>query len=103
MDRMPPASVPMDPWHAARVWRWYTTRYVRGGHAVGCELRLIEERDEDTGELLCDQRLIAVMDGRESELRENWPRGWPWKAVPEPETLYLAALSTWAKANDPNH
>lgn len=98
----PPARLPLDVWDAARVWCFYSTVLVKGGHKVGCTLRIESEYDED-GELFCDERLVANINGTEIDATYDVPRLWPWRAVTQQECDYLLSLGDWARKNDANH
>lgn len=100
----PPADLPLDPWDAAYRWRWYRTRLVRGGPWVPASLRVVAGEVDEAGDRLEDDRVVAEVDGAARFLRgAAWPRGWPWQAMAEGDHRHLAALSAWAKANDPDH
>ncbi|MEC4591650.1 hypothetical protein VPG91_11680 [Nitrospirillum amazonense] len=96
-----PSSIPHDPWAAALVWRWYSTRLVKGGPPVAAELQLIEERDPATGELLADQIVVVRLNGDESRLGADWPRNWPWRPISEAECRFQAQDATWARRHAP--
>lgn len=98
----PPASVEQDPWAAARLWPYHAARLVKGGHRIGCLFRLEGERDED-GELIEDERLVAVVNGIAQEITTEEPPYWPWKAVDRQDCDYLLQLASWARAHDGNH
>ncbi len=43
---------------------WFELRLVRGGPLVGCRIFVEREIDPDTGELLCDERLVCEVGTR---------------------------------------
>lgn len=97
-----PASIHQDPWQAARQWQFYAVRLCKGGHRIGALLHLEGERDED-GCLVEDERLVAVINGVEESVTDEWPTFWPYRPTTEEDYLYLAALAKWARAHDPRH
>lgn len=98
----PPRSIPVDPWDAARVWRWYKRRLVKGGAWVACDLTIMGDRDAVTGELLSDERLIACIDGNETDASNGNVPGWPWTAIPEAEHRFLIEDATWCRNHAPH-
>ena len=77
MMRQPtPASV-LYAWHTAALrdpsiarhegdpqCGWYRTRLVKGGPFVPVQIRVEREIDDDTGELLGPETLVALVDGQ---------------------------------------
>ena len=95
-----PATIPADPWDAARAHRWYKRRLLRGGAWVPCELEIIGERDAD-GELLFDERLIARVDGVPTDASDGNVPGWPWTAVEISEWRFLSDDAAWCREHAP--
>lgn len=51
---------------------WYRTRLVKGGPWVPVEIRCQRVIDPETGELACDERLIAIMEGKVRDPLKVW-------------------------------
>lgn len=66
---------------------FFKLRLVKGGAEIAARLFKIEERDEETGDLLSDVRYFAEIDG-ESVDPLNPPR-WPWTPISEADYRYL--------------
>lgn len=98
MNPAPPRSIPLDPWDAAVRWRWYTTRLAKGAPEIACELRIVDgDRDPDTGELMSDQLLVALVDGNRQDFGNGWPIGWPWKPVDRLTFRTRLEQAAWAR------
>lgn len=97
-----PSSIPVDPWDAARLWRWYKRRLIKGGAWVACDLTIIGDCDPVTGELLADERLICCTDGEERDASDGSVPGWPWTAITEADHRFLIEDATWCRNYAPH-
>lgn len=79
---------------------YYKRRLVKGGPWVAVRIWIEEERDED-GELLCDQKLLCLVDGKEADAYEQWP----WvagRAIPEHEYRFMVDDAAWCRKFAPD-
>lgn len=51
---------------------WYVCRVVRGGPFVPAKIFIVQDIDDETGELLGDETLKCEVNGRERDVHEQW-------------------------------
>lgn len=79
---------------------FYQMRLVKKGPFVPVEIRDVSEREEETGELMEDQRWVAFINGEERPVEYAWP--WCSKApISEAEYRFMVADARHAEAYRP--
>lgn len=84
MIRQPTPASALYRWHRAAVsgdapprhdgqpeCGWFKTRMVKNGPWVAVEIKVSREIDIETGELVCDERLVAVVNGNTQSPEET--------------------------------
>jgi hypothetical protein len=91
-----PVVIEMNEYHAG----WYKGTMVKGGPWVGIEVRLIQEVDEETGELIAEPIFEVWRDGKKISLERHW-QYFVKHPISEDDYRYMVAKAEWAKKNDP--
>lgn len=79
---------------------FFKRKLVRGGPEVPCQLFTIEDRDEDTGELLSDVQYMANIDGVPCDALS--PPGWPWTKISESDWQHMTDLAAHCRTYEPD-
>jgi hypothetical protein len=84
--------------HCGFFWR----RMVRGGPKVPVAIWILQDIDEETGELLSDERMLCAVGGKEANADDQWTHcaGNP---ISEAEYRYLAAEAEWSREYKPSN
>ena len=79
---------------------WFKRKLVKGGVYVPARIWMVQEVDEETGELLSDELLQAEVNGAYADPEEVWS----WicaNPITEAEFNYLTARIAYALRNEP--
>jgi len=81
---------------------WFKTRLVKGGPWVPARIWMYQPIDEDTGELVGDEKLQCEVNGQHADADEVWSRlcGNP---ISEQEFNYMTATRRHAAFYEPDH
>lgn len=80
---------------------FFKRKLVRGGPEVPCQLFTIEDRDDETGELLSDVIYCANVDGVPCPDALS-PPGWPWTKISESDWQFMTDDARWAREHAPD-